>query len=412
MDDDRRDETPRDDAETRAAGRAADGDETLAAGGPAEDEPTRSPGGPEDEEATRLVPGAQDEEATRLVPGVAEQPGEETTAPGEDELTSIAPPGEPPTRVLPGASAARATATPPGPPGAAPPAGTPPPLGGLPSGGAPAAPAARRGGGRPPRWLWFALAGVAAGLALAAAFVLLTRGPDAQPFVGTWGPTTDGRGPLGGLVIEDHGGELVVTVFSAAIERVDTVTATWDGDALAAVVGDAQPLVGVAGPATLHMAREEKSDHLVVTIASGAGTAVQRLARVSSLAPGPAETAPAPAATPTQTPTATPTATASPEASPTPTTSPDDQVRSGLTAIQVGVLTWASGHGGLFPPVSEVSAGGEVGALVDPWPTNPFTGAAMQTGTAAGDYSYEQLDAGRAYRLTAYLGDGSTVVLP
>lgn len=76
------------------------------------------------------------------------------------------------------------------------------------------------------------------------------------------------------------------------------------------------------------------------------------------------------------------------------------------------MLTWSSEHGGLFPPASEVTAGGEVGLYVDPWPVNPFTGTPMQTGSAEGDYAYEQLDAGRSYRLTGFLSDGATVVVP
>ncbi len=76
------------------------------------------------------------------------------------------------------------------------------------------------------------------------------------------------------------------------------------------------------------------------------------------------------------------------------------------------MLSWAAEHGGLFPPVNEVTAAGEIGAYVDPWPDNPFTGAPMQPGSTPGDYTYEQLDAGQTYRLTGYLSDGATVVVP
>jgi hypothetical protein len=160
----------------------------------------------------------------------------------------------------------------------------------------------------------------------------------------------------------------------------------------------------------LRIAYDKNDDRLVVTIETANGSAVQRLARVSALAPGPAETAPAPG--PTQTATPTPTATGSPGASPSPTASPDDEVRGAITRIQVGVLTWASEHAGLFPPAPEVSADGEIGQYVDPWPTNPFTSTPMQAGSAPGDYTYEQLEARQAYLLTGFLSDGATFVVP
>ena len=397
-------------------GATREGGDTPAEAGGTPDDATQAraaAGGEPDGEETRVGPGGgePDGEETEVRPGAGEPPGEETTSPGELEVTSVAAPNEPPTQVLSGEGATRVMATPPGAPA------TPPPLGGTPAEARDVRfAAAGEGGGRrrPPRIVWFALIGIAAGLALAAAFVLLTRGPDVEPFVGTWGPTTDSLGPLGGLFIEDRGDEIAVTVYSPDVVEVATVAASWEGDDLVAALADAGALVEQAGPATLRIAHDEDDDHLVVTLQAGDASAVQRLARVSALGPGPAEGSPAPAATttPTQAPTATPTATASPGTSPEPTTSPDAEVRAGITSIQVGVLTWASDHGGLFPPVSAVSSDGEVGALVDPWPTNPFSAAPMRPGSAPGDYTYEQLDAGRAYRLTGYLGDGSTVVVP
>ncbi|MEE4276140.1 MAG: hypothetical protein V2J16_09795 [Thermoleophilia bacterium] len=406
MSQDERNETPRGDQPDEAATQVGPGD-----GEAPGDDATRveSGGGREPgEEATRVESGAgrePDGEATRVAPGPGATPGDAAEPTGDVAVTSVAPPEEPPTRVLPGEAATRVLDTSPAP-------GMPPPVG-REVFTSPAEPAAG-GGWRPPRVLWFALIGIAVGLGLAVTFALLTRGPDLEPFIGTWGPTADSLGPLGGLVIEDQGDAAAVTVYSAEVEAIATVAAAWEDDDLVVTFADAGPLVDGGGSATLRLAYREADDHLVATLESAGGTAVQRLARVSSLGPGPAETSPAPAptATPTQTPTATPTATGSPGSGPTPTASPDDQVRAAITRLQVGVLSWAADHGGLFPPVNAVTAAGEVGAYVDPWPTNPFTGAPMQPGSAAGDYTYEQLDAGQTYRLTGYLSDGVTVVVP
>ncbi len=392
MSDDERNETPRDDEPGEAATQVGPGAGV-------------EPG----DDATRVGPGADVEpgdEATRVAPGPGATPDDAAEPPGDAAVTSLAPPGEPPTRALPGEAATRVLGAPPAP-------ATPPPVGSE-VWTSPAAPADGGGGWRPPRVVWFALIGIALGLGLAVTFALLARGPELEPFVGTWGPTADSLGPLGGLVIEDQDDVAAVTVYSAEVEAIATVAAAWEDDDLVVTFADAGPLVDGGGPATLRLAYREDDDHLVATLESAGGTAVQRLARVSSLGPGPAETSPAPAstATPTETPTATPTATGSPGGSPTPTASPDDQVRAAITRLQVGVLSWAADHGGLFPPVNEVTAAGEIGALVDPWPENPFTGAPMQAGSAPGDYTYEQLDAGQAYRLTGYLSDGATIVVP
>jgi hypothetical protein len=381
------------------------------------DERNETPRGDEPEEdATEVRPGGVEPggDATEVRPGdatqVAPAPGAtpaDAAGPRDDvAVTSVAPPGEPPTRALPGEAPTRVLGAPPTP-------ATPPPVGSE-VWTSPAAPASGGGRWRPPRALWLALIGIALGLGLAGTFALLTRGPDLEPFVGTWGPTADSLGPLGGLVIEDQDDVAAVTVYSAEVEAIATVAAAWEDDDLVVTFADAGPLVDGGGPATLRLAYSEDDDHLVATLESAGGAAVQRLARVSSLGPGSAETSPAPAttATPTQTATATPTATGSPGSSPTPTASPDDQVRAAITRLQIGVLSWAADHGGLFPPVNGVTAAGEIGALVDPWPDNAFTGAPMQPGSAPGDYTYEQLDAGQAYRLTGYLTDGATVVVP
>ncbi len=323
------------------------------------------------EDVTRVTPGGEDD--TRVMPG--------------EDATSVEPGGEAQTRVL----------------------ATPPPVG--PKGRTSAAePGGDRRRWRPPRLVWFALLGIALGMLLTIVVGLFLRGPDIDPFLGTWGPAEGSAGPLGGLVIEAGAEVASVTLYSAPTEAVGAAEAAWDGNDLKVTVPGGGALMDADGPAKLRIVYDEDDDELVATFETAAGGGAQRLARVSALAPGPGQTAPAPA--PTLTPTPTPPVTESPSANASPSTSPDDEVRSALTRIQVGVLTWSSEHGGLFPPASEVTADGEVGPYVDPWPVNPFTGAPMRTGSAEGDYAYEQLDAGRSYRLTGFLSDGATVVVP
>ncbi len=105
-------------------------------------------------------------------------------------------------------------------------------------------------------------------------------------------------------MIEDQGDVAAVTVYSAEVEAIATVAAAWEGDDLVVTFADAGPLVDGGGPATLRLAHSEDDDHLMATLESAGGTAVQRLARVSSLGSGPAETSPAPAPTATPDPDA------------------------------------------------------------------------------------------------------------
>jgi hypothetical protein len=320
--------------------------------------------------------------------------------PGGEAETRVMPGGEAETRVMPGGEAETRVMR------------TPPPVGSevwtSPAGTRP-----RGGRWRPPRIVWFALLGIAIGVLLAVVAGLVLRGPDPEPFLGTWGPAAGSAGPLAGLVIDDQGGSLAVTPYSADSTTLGTVDAVWDDDDLEATLPDGGALAETGGDAVLRIAYDKDDDQLTVTIEADGGLAVQRLARVSSLAPGPAETAPAPAPeAPAATPTPAPTTAGSPGADPSPTASPDDQVRSAITLLQLGVLTWASENGGLFPPVFEVASDGAVGPHVDPWPANPFTGEPMRPGSAEGDFAYEQLEAGRAYRLTGFLSEGGTVVVP
>jgi hypothetical protein len=87
-------------------------------------------------------------------------------------------------------------------------------------------------------------------------------------------------------------------------------------------------------------------------------------------------------------------------------------VRDGIIRLQVGILTWATNNGNVYPAPADVAQGGGVAQYVDPWPTNPYTNAPMAPGAQPGDFSYEQLNGGQAYRLTGFLSQGQTYVVP
>ncbi len=65
--------------------------------------------------------------------------------------------------------------------------------------------------------------------------------------------------------------------------------------------------------------------------------------------------------------------------------------QEGLSLIRQYVVEWARRHGGLYPPASEVSREGGVGALRDGafWPSNPWNHDPMIQSDTVGDFSYE-----------------------
>jgi fructan beta-fructosidase len=69
----------------------------------------------------------------------------------------------------------------------------------------------------------------------------------------------------------------------------------------------------------------------------------------------------------------------------------DAAVKKGARVVQVAIQSWAMDHNGAYPDSSLVRPDGEVGAYIDTWPENPWTGKPM-AGSAAysrGDFGYE-----------------------
>lgn len=75
----------------------------------------------------------------------------------------------------------------------------------------------------------------------------------------------------------------------------------------------------------------------------------------------------------------------------------DAAVKENVHSIQVGVITYAADHDGLYPDPMQVESGGTVADYLDgDWPANPWTGADMTNSAvySKGDYTYQAWDDG------------------
>ena len=103
-----------------------------------------------------------------------------------------------------------------------------------------------------------------------------------------------------------------------------------------------------------------------------------------------------------------PPSTASPSssASSTADAAADLQVKEAAHSILVGVQLWAVARYPAHYPAKATRA--VVGQrMLDPWPINPFTGAAMKPGSGRGDYEYEVAADRKSCQVTVRLSDGS-----
>lgn len=363
---------------------------------PSADEEARPPdsAGPEageDTAQTNVLPGDS---------GVAEDDTGETVA---------VPPADEPTRLMTGEAEAATRVLPPA--GAASGSGAPP---------APPQPTLMMS--RPPSGssgtLWIVVLVLLLALAAAAAtwYFLIrddgTPAPTPSPtpaqgfaWVGAWA-RTDGSG--GGVVVQEGDGAYQVTVYDGMVQVIGSAPATERGEDLTLELQTDVALAGLPGPYQIELSPGDSADLLSMSVTGSNGTTViVPLERVAVLVPVTPSASPSPSPPPTASPTTSPTATPSPSP-----TAADQQVITGIQRIQVGVITWATNNGNLYPVPAEVTETGAVAEYVDPWPSNPYTGQPMQPGTQSGDYTYEQLDGGGAYKLTGYVANGLTYTVP
>jgi len=86
----------------------------------------------------------------------------------------------------------------------------------------------------------------------------------------------------------------------------------------------------------------------------------------------------------------------------------DAAVKEGVHAIQIGIQTAAVDADDVYPAAAAI-APNVVGASLDQWPDNPWSGDPMKQGTTKGDYTYTPLPAGgpfTAYTLAGHLKTG------
>ena len=76
----------------------------------------------------------------------------------------------------------------------------------------------------------------------------------------------------------------------------------------------------------------------------------------------------------------------------------DAGVKEGVHAIQIGVQTYAVDNNDVYPADGRRGRRGAVGAALDPWPDNPFTGAAHgQRRLRSGNFTYASADGSRLH---------------
>ena len=97
---------------------------------------------------------------------------------------------------------------------------------------------------------------------------------------------------------------------------------------------------------------------------------------------------------------------ASPTATATAAAQADLQVKEGVHAIDVALQSWAVAQSSPHYPAHATKLV-LLKTMPDPWPVNPFTGAAMEPGASRGDYQYSVATNKKQCKITARLSDGS-----
>ena len=360
---------PRNEGAGPASDRGGDADDTT---------PTRTWSGASDGEPTGVLPP---DEATRVMAGETEGSTRVMPAVGAD-APPPRPPGPPPTLVM----------------------SSRPPKEGSSTG-------------------WIVVVVILVVLAAAAAawyFLIRDQGTQPAPtptptpsataafaWVGAWAPT-DGSG--GGLVLQKDPNGYQVTVYDTMVRVLGSAIAAEQGRDLVFPLETSEALAGIPGPYDVVLSPGTGADEVRMSVTGANGTTISMpLGRVAALVPVTPSSSPSPTETPS--PTLSPSTSPSTSTSPSPSTE-SQQVIDGIDRIEAGIVTWSTNNNGLYPPPGEVTANGGVADFVDPWPTNPYNGQPMKPGTGPGEYIYEQLDGGAAYRLTGYVSGGLTYTVP
>jgi prepilin-type N-terminal cleavage/methylation domain-containing protein len=91
----------------------------------------------------------------------------------------------------------------------------------------------------------------------------------------------------------------------------------------------------------------------------------------------------------------------------------DSAVKEGIHSIQIGVQSYAVDNNDEYPDATDVTATGDVGAEVMPWPDNPFEdNSPMQhnAGAVEGDFTYTVDGTNTTFTLVGW-GNGAAEVI-
>ena len=85
----------------------------------------------------------------------------------------------------------------------------------------------------------------------------------------------------------------------------------------------------------------------------------------------------------------------------------DSSVKEGTHSVQVGIQSYGVDHDDVYPLTAGVVAA--VTPMLDQWPDNPYTNAAMANTAADGDFTYASAD-GSDYTLSGNVRNGTFVL--
>ncbi len=214
-------------------------------------------------------------------------------------------------------------------------------------------------------------------------------------FVGTWVPIDLSNGG-GGMVISKSGSVFNVAIFNDTGGTDVTLTGKLKGDTLELTLP--ADLAAIAGNVTITATHVKQTDHLLVKVVGGGNDQTTEFKRAASI----------PITNPSSMPSAYPSSM--PSATPYSSGSPDNAVKEGIHSIQVGIQSWAVNNGDVFPTNFEVRQNGAVGGYVDNWPTNPYTGQPMTSGSGPGDFTYTLATDSTSYTLSGHMSTGDFTV--
>ncbi len=202
-------------------------------------------------------------------------------------------------------------------------------------------------------------------------------------FVGTWVPIDLSNGG-GGMVISKGGSIFNVAMMNDTGGTDATLTGKLKGDTLELTLP--AEIAVIAGNTTITATYVKQTDHLMLKIVGGGNDQTMEFKRAASIP------ITSPSANPTSVPSATPDAQI------------DLEIRTSTDMVASALDMYASDNSGTYPPMADQAM---LGNYVNPWPTNPVTGAPIADSLSVGDFSYTVMANNIGYVLAGHLSDGT-----